>query len=56
VVGNDRIKSSPDLVAAKPPGGGVTAGVENDAAKLAPKSNAMATVNGKGTPLIERTI
>jgi hypothetical protein len=49
VVENDKIKSLPDFVAAKPPGGIVTAAAENDAAKAAAKSRDLAKARRKHT-------
>lgn len=47
MVGNDKIKSLPDVVAANPPGAMASAFSESDAAKVAPKSNATARADGK---------
>ena len=54
VVGNDKIKSLPDFVAARLPGGMPNAVTESDAAKVAPKSKALARAAGKPPVLIVR--
>ena len=47
MVGNDKITSLPDFVAARPTGGAASASGERDAARLAPKSTAPARADEK---------
>ena len=47
VVGNDKIKSLPDFVAARPPGGMVSVAAGRDAAKAGPRRNAPASAGRK---------